>query len=414
MTDWVRRTVAAQVRPMRALLRTGGDQQKLRVLQLGMRGMRYPVGSNQEHLQAAMDWLCAAQDATGSGGVSAFYDFARGGWVPAYPETTGYIIPTLLDYASFTADDRYRSRAMRMADWLLTVQHEDGSFPIGPLWPHWKRRPVVFDTGQILHGLVRTYEETANPAYLAAARRAGDWLAMVQDADGSWRRFVYRDVVNCYSSRVAWALLRLNQVSPDERYRQAGYRNLVWCRNQQQPDGWFANAAFDADGDPVTHTIAYTIRGLLEGGLLLADESLIASARRAADVLKQRQAEDGFLRGTFGPGWRSKVSWSCLTGDVQMAGIWLRLFELTQDRSYVEAAAAANAFVKATQVRETGLHGIDGGIAGSYPIQGDYQSFQLVNWAAKFFVDSLLLEEAVKSRPGVYQPAVLIVPSSHL
>src|SRR5215471_15427541 len=50
------------------------------------------------HLDGAMLWLCHAQDVAQEGGVSYGFDVKQGCWFPAYPETTGYIIPTFLDY----------------------------------------------------------------------------------------------------------------------------------------------------------------------------------------------------------------------------------------------------------------------------------------------------------------------------
>lgn len=53
------------------------------------------------HLGAAAERLCAAQDAFNDGGVARSYSliyehfFNRKGWIPSYPETTGYIIPTV-------------------------------------------------------------------------------------------------------------------------------------------------------------------------------------------------------------------------------------------------------------------------------------------------------------------------------
>src|SRR5210317_776922 len=53
--------------------------------------------THKVHLQAAIDWLCRAQDVRDGkddqGGVSAGWSF-EDGWLPAYPETTGYIIET--------------------------------------------------------------------------------------------------------------------------------------------------------------------------------------------------------------------------------------------------------------------------------------------------------------------------------
>src|SRR5688500_2209998 len=49
-------------------------------------------------LAAAADWLSAAPDfsATHDGGVSRHYSLING-WGASYPETTGYIVPTMLD-----------------------------------------------------------------------------------------------------------------------------------------------------------------------------------------------------------------------------------------------------------------------------------------------------------------------------
>src|SRR5207244_2120129 len=57
------------------------------------------VPSDTEALHAAAAWLCRAQDASTDGGVSGRYLLSRG-WTSSYPETTGYIVPTLLALAT--------------------------------------------------------------------------------------------------------------------------------------------------------------------------------------------------------------------------------------------------------------------------------------------------------------------------
>jgi len=84
--------------------------------------------ANDQHMRLAAEWLAAAQDATPDGGVSALYS-VKTGWDVSYPETTGYIITTLLNYAHLTGQNAWRDRAIRMADWLLSVQLSDGAFP---------------------------------------------------------------------------------------------------------------------------------------------------------------------------------------------------------------------------------------------------------------------------------------------
>jgi hypothetical protein len=51
--------------------------------------------SDDDHLRAAARWLTAAQDSQQDGGIAGRYRLG-GGWTSSYPETTGYIIPTLL------------------------------------------------------------------------------------------------------------------------------------------------------------------------------------------------------------------------------------------------------------------------------------------------------------------------------
>lgn len=378
-------------------MRTRGDLSVLSSVVRETLGICHKASSNHEHLQAAMNWLCTAQDATPDDGISGFYDAAAGTWAPSYPETTGYIIPTFFDYAAYAKCYDYRDRAIRMADWLLTLQLDNGAFPMGPLWSDLECKPIVFDTGQVIHGLIRVFEETSDSKYIEAAKRAGDWLVEIQGSDGNWRKHTFLDHPHTYNARVAWALLRLNIASQDDRYRLAAVRNLQWTMAQQTPDGWFHNAAFRPHEEPLTHTLAYTICGLLESGRLLSNQHMVDAARLSANALLSEQVKKGYLQGKFGYAWQSSVKWSCLTGDVQMALIWLKFYEMTGDKSYIKAATEANRYVKRTQCLNGGLIGIRGAIAGSFPIYGDYHPYLYVNWAAKFFVDSLLLEERLRT-----------------
>ncbi len=123
---------------------------------------------------------------------------------------------------------------------------------------------------------------------------------------------------------------------------------------------------------------------------------MIQAAQRAAGALQKRQSQDGFLRARYGPGWRSDVSWSCLTGDAQMAILWQRFYQLSGEPGYLQAAEMANTYVKQAHNRAASLPGVMGGISGSHPIYGGYEPYRNLNWAAKFFADSLLLSIQLK------------------
>jgi uncharacterized protein YyaL (SSP411 family) len=354
-----------------------------------------------------MDWLCRAQDAGGGGGVARSYSLRRNrahrkrGWIDAYPETTGYIIPTFFDYATITGDKQFAERAIRMAKWEADVQMDNGAVQGGTV--AFAPTPAVFNTGQVLFGWSRAFRETGRESFRAAADRAADFLVFAQDPDGAWRRegsTYARPGVNLYDARTAWGLIEAFRVTAKPEHREAGRRNLEFVLSQQHSNGWFPNCCLDDDSRPLLHTIAYTIEGLLEGGALLEDARFVDSARRPLDVLLSLQRGDGSLAGQFDTNWESVARWTCLTGDAQTALCWLRLFEITKSKKYLEAAWRMNRFLMSTQDLKSPDLGVRGGIKGSYPIWASYSPYEYPNWAAKFFVDALLLAGKFTQQTG--------------
>ena len=115
----------------------------------------YILKNNKRYIdlaQKSLDWIKHSQNTVGSGGVGC-YEFYR--WTKGYPEVTGYIIPTFWDAYHLYGDEEYKTRAIRMADWELKLQKPEGGwegFYEGDSQP-----PVVFNSGQVLRGLIRTF-----------------------------------------------------------------------------------------------------------------------------------------------------------------------------------------------------------------------------------------------------------------
>jgi uncharacterized protein YyaL (SSP411 family) len=286
--------------------------------------------------------------------------------------------------------------ALACADYLLAARTQEGA--VG----HWKQDqpnqapPVVFDTGQVILGWLAAWQQTDQPRYLQAAVDAADWLVRVQSASGAWVQYQHLGTVKVIDTRVAWALLKLDQATSQPSYTLAARRNLDWALSQQQPNGWFRHAAFRPEEDPFTHTIAYTAEGLLKSGVILAEPRYISAAQRVAGALLERQRKDGSLASTYTDAWQPSSRSSCLTGNCQMASLWLLFHDLSGEIQYLDAAHRAIAFVASTQRLNSSHEGIRGGIAGSYPIYGRYERFKYPNWAAKFFVDALLAVETAE------------------
>jgi len=363
---------------------------------------RQPEQDNRTHLRGAIDWLCRAQDVRrnkpDAGGVAAGWSF-EDGWLPSYPETTGYIIETFIAAAEYLDRPELLDRAQRMIDWELSLQTRDGAFPghFGETGSH----PVIFNQGQIMHGLVAGYTSFNRQDCLEAGVRAAHWLVAQQDDDGCYRKYEHNGIPHVYNTRAIWALAAMGVVANEAEFIAAARRNLDWALTQQTPRGWFAANAFLPDRHPFTHTIAYAIRGFIEVAVLLGEDRYLRAAERAAQGLMAKQRSDGWLAGTYDDGWTPTASYACVTGVAQMALCWLRLAQISGDGAYRDAAWRAIAYVKRTQRLEDNDPVVRGAIPGSAPIWGAYSRFEYPNWAAKFFADALMMDMANMAVPPV-------------
>lgn len=351
--------------------------------------------SDRDHLVAAAQWLGRAQDVTGDGGVSGRYNL-RSGWSSSYPETTGYIIPTFIALAK-SVDSSFHNRAAECVRFLRSIQLGDGAFPGGELHEN-RTRPSIFNTAQILHGLVAWHAETGDIDAAESASRAANWLVAQQDADGCWRKHIY-NTVTAYSAHASCWLAEAGRHFGVSKWEQAAERHLDWVlTNVDDETGWIDKVGFSADDHErrraVTHTIAYTIWGVLDLSETLGREDGVAVARRAAIAVARRLELSGRLPGVLDHRWRTaNPGYACLTGNAQMALTWFRLGMRDGDLRLVNAALKALDLVKAAQPMESLDPGIRGGIPGSAPAWGDYLYMAMPNWSAKYFIDAMMAKE---------------------
>ncbi|MFZ5940850.1 MAG: hypothetical protein ACOYXB_09765 [Bacteroidota bacterium] len=364
--------------------------------------IKYKKQDDRIHLDETMNWLVNAQDHAAGGGVAGVYTFAER-WTEPYPETTGYIIPTFLNYAELTGDHSYIERAKRMADWELSIQLASGAVRGGVGVNEY---PIVFNTGQVILGWTSIYKNTGEQKYLDASVKAASWLVSIQDEDGKWLKHTFNNTPHAYNVRVTWSVLKVYHLTGDRKFLDAAVKNIQWVLENGQENGWFRWMGFKADEVPLTHTIAYTLRGLLESSFLLEGElkdtiqaTVIKASRHIIGYYDQVKKENRLfsLPGNLDENWKSDFSYSCLTGDAQMAIIWLKLYRLTGDEDYFKAAERILDDLKTVHNLKSRNKGIRGGIAGSYPIWGKYVNFGYPNWAAKFFADALMLKGSVKN-----------------
>ena len=340
-------------------------------------------------LVKAIQWLLHSQSSMSDDGFGSYSLIKK--WSSSYVETTGYIIPSLLRYGISKNNDVIINKSILAVDWLLKIQKKSGGWQGECIDAN--RQEVVFNTGQVIRGLHSVYQYTNDSKYLDSAIKACDWLCELQENEGFWKKNTYINAPKVYDSYVDAPLLMIYNISGKEVYKEKAMKNLYWIIEKKQlQNGWFEDCDNTRNDKPILHTISYTIDGILDCGILLADRNLINAAKVSADMLLDVFNMKKYLKGRYDSDWIGHEQ-IITTGCAQIAIIWMKLYKLTKNVQYLNAALKMNdllIFIQDRKIKET--PDTKGALPGSFPIWGKYEPLYFPNWATKYFVDSMLLE----------------------
>lgn len=401
-TYWAASHFMAEVRALWAPGRDAFRGEVVRSLRRFFTGDVQPVkGESEQRARAAVDWILRGQASRPDGGVALGYfpcddGGAGSGWRVSYPETTGYIMTSLLAYAKRSGDTTVAEAALRMAHWEVDVQMPSGAVQGGPVCSPERQTAAAFNTGMVLDGWCSAAAYSSDQRIFNAARRAADWLVADLDDEGYYKTngaFVSRGEVKTYTCLCAWAIYRFGELSGEDRYKLAAIRSIEAALRQQQANGWFAHNCLTRSDAPLTHTIGYTLQGVLEVGLLAGRTDFIDAVRRTLDALLPNVSPSGYLPGRFYADWQPAGFSSCLTGSAQIAIVCYRLGAHLDNARYADAADRLVDYLKALQLTRSDDPGCVGAMAGSFPVLGAYMRSGYPNWATKYFLDSLMLQQ---------------------
>jgi hypothetical protein len=359
-------------------------------------GLKSSAPTYDQSLDNTFQWIKASFDANNDGGSSAYYRIGQG-WKGSYPETTGYLIPTIYDYASIRKSEEWKSIAKRAADWLLSIQASEGGWQGLQIGIKCDLR--IFNTAMILDGLAAAYRIEKDNKYLDSAIRGVDWCLSKMDKNGFFSK---NNVVGggTFDTLVCACMLMVVQLLPEERqqpYIDKIKFSLDAHLTFQTNNGWFKNCNFkSSDESALLHHIGYTIEGLVLSSEILGDDSYYRAAKKTADKLLGKFETELKLPAFFKADWSTLYDLGsketlCLTGCSQVAIVFQRIYRKENDLAFRNAALKLNDLVASIANYKSSDSGLCFGIPGSYPIDGNYQGYQIVNWAAKYHAESILL-----------------------
>jgi hypothetical protein len=306
----------------------------------------------------------------------------------------------MLRYADMMGDKNAVERAHRMTEWELSIQLADGGIQ-GGIWGEQPVASSTFVTGQVLFGFVSAFQRFHDERIRTASIRAGDFLLNCMDETGRFVRgysHFCAPGAKAYETRTGLALMELGDLVCERKYRDAASRTADYALSAQHPNGWFAENDLDFHDQPLTHTIGYVLEGLHGIGVRLGRQDCIDAVECTLRAISSLVQPNGYLAGRLRKDWTPAVDWVCLTGSSQIAGVFLRMYLQTGKCEYFEAGRNLLGFVCFTQELMPDIPGIDGGIRGSYPFGGQYGQWCVLNWATKFFADSVMDYLAAEER----------------
>ena len=306
------------------------------------------------------------------------------GWEKSYPETSGYLLSTLKNYDNHLQKENLNPFISSTTTWLLSIQNKNGSFPAGF---HQKANPSVFNTAQILLGFIALLNtKIVDIKIKQSAEKAFAYLIDGMQTDGTWDKGNYIGTYNpSYYTRVLWPMIKFDQLFLDNQHQvfllQTSTQLIDKIKNYQSSEMW----SFDGLSASFTHTIAYTLRGIFELGLLVNNKEWIDFVESVIIKLEDTKRKNLFA-GSYSEKWTGDHSFTCPTGNLQLAIIYFKMAEYKIEY-YQKGLSILEENIKFQSLSLN--KNMKGAIPGSIPISGKYQKYAFPIWATKFLLDAI-------------------------
>ncbi|MBT8191529.1 MAG: hypothetical protein KJO29_13950, partial [Bacteroidia bacterium] len=258
-------------------------------------------------LQSNLDWIIKSFEINNNLGSSA-YRTSWGTWAKPYPETTGYLIPSLLKASVFDHKGILKNLCLKQLEYFRDLQNTDGSFASSAS----ERKPNVFDSAQILQGLMALYSIDGKAETRNMAEKCFHWLSSEIGADGSFSNYNLSDAYNpLYYTRISWILMKADKSLGME------YNEKTSLLFEKQLENWDADfidkTAFYPGSTAFSHTVIYALRGLYECAIILNHKEALQKFKTSLHELLNIVVQSNGLPGQF---YNSKYSsaYTCSTG----------------------------------------------------------------------------------------------------
>jgi len=206
------------------------------------------------------------------GGIEAW----TGVYVP-YPEVSGYLIPTLLNY-------KEKEMVSRLAKWLVKIQNSDGS------WSGLDGLHHTFDTAAVVEGLKALPDK--DKATEKALERGINFIKQNLLRAGIFKRNPKENDTAIYTARINWIV-----------GEQMDYWSIIWNNEWGRIQR--------------THYIAYLLEGLWNAGCTLP-------VKLSLEPMKKLVLSNGLMPYNIREGWVADSNADDICATIQLAILYYK------------------------------------------------------------------------------------------
>ena len=358
---------------------------------------------NLGHVKNSLNWIKNAQEAYPDGGISRGFCLLGKteksnylGWQLSYPETSGYLLPTLINIKKKFKLDNIDSVIDRLAYFLYSVSKAK-AVKGGSL--NKKNSFSVFDTAQVIRGLIAYYKFRNNDIFKKRAIDCGNFIldSEINNSGKISSKYIAEKSIlisendGCHIY-VAPALLELFKITNNVSFKNLAIRIIETTLKYQSRNGYFEKSDFSKNDKILTHNLGYILEGLIDSYLIIGEQKYLDSAELTLKNLLYLIEQDGSLNGYITNELKnSDDKYECLVGSAQIAICFYKFAKIKKNKSFEEAGEKIFFNLKKKQNNyDENFGGGIGAIWGSWPISGKYQQYEAINWANKFYLDLIL------------------------
>lgn len=353
------------------------------------------------HMESILTWYQKASQLSNDGGIPMWidlYKYSKDNFLtiePSFPETSGYILTSLIFYDRSFGKKSQCELINNILQYLLKVQGMDGSFSN----VYGDPRPLAFDTGQALTGLVSYYKYVnTDKSVKESIEKAADWMADSIMSSGEYKLNTVYNKNRAYYAQATNGLVQAGLLFGQERWLSSAKRNSEYIYSLYSGATWFDKFSFEDGASQNLHGIAYTLRGMLDLGRFLNEDKYLEAVFNCLDRLllntKDRLLKyPGYFKFDFVP----VGSYSSPTGMSQLAIVLYIAATIKSDPTYKNFADRLVDQVKNYHFDGFTEKMLNGLLPGSWPVYGPYAHASLPNWPAKFFLDALIVKNCDNS-----------------